>query len=207
MRNNSELIFSPLESYQDFLRNPENVKKRGVYVWGFCFVDTKTAVTTKFIPYYVGKHRSNIHRRIQEHVKDIRYGTHKIFRTELLSKPEYFSSTDPDDFIFLNIDDKKRKKTDLPADNQLLLTPHLNTYIDNLFITYVSINHLKLAKDLEERFVDYLERYVQEKIGTNRIIARIGQIYPVDFQPKLRVGDDLTGLFKEKGFQKNTSKK
>jgi len=196
MRNNTELIFSPLESYQNFLRNPENVKKKGVYVWGFCFVNAKTAVTTKFIPYYVGKHRSNIHRRIQEHVKDIRYGTHKIFRSELLSKPEYFSSTNPDDFIFLNIDDKKRKKTDLSTANQLLLAPHLNTYIDNLFITYISINHLKLAKDQEVESVDYLERYVQEKIGTNRIIAKIGKGYPVDFQPKLRVGDDLTGLFK-----------
>jgi len=192
--NNEILQFSPLESYADFLRNPQNVGKFGVYVWGFRFVDLKTAETTNFIPYYVGKSRSNIHKRIQEHVHDIRYGTHKIFLSELLNQPKNYTSSNQDDFAFRNVTDTKRTKTDLSSDEMVQLIPHLNSYIDNLYITYVSINHLTLDQEQADIYVDYLERYVQKKIGFNRLIARKGNTYPDDFSPELQLGDDLIGL-------------
>ncbi len=195
MKNNEILQFSLLESYADFLRNPRNVGRFGVYVWGFRFVDSRTAETSKFIPYYVGKSRSNIHKRIQEHVHDIRYGTHKIFRTELLSQPENYTSNNQDNFAFVNVTNTKRKKTDLSSEDLVQLTPHLNAYMDNLFITYVSINHLSLDQDQADIYVDRLERYVQEKIGFNRIIARKGDTYPDDFCPELHINVDLMGLF------------
>lgn len=193
--NNEILQFSPLESYADFLRNPQNVGKFGIYVWGFRFVDLKTAETSSFTPYYVGKSRSNIHERIQQHVHGIRNETHKIFRTELLSQPEKYTSNNKDDFAFVNVTDTKRKKTDLSDAEMVQLTPHLNAYMDNLYIAYVSINHLNLDKKQADIYVDRLERYVQKKIGFKRIIARKGDTYPDDFCPELRIGDDLVGLF------------
>ena len=193
--NNEILQFSPLESYADFLRNPQNVGKFGVYVWGFRFVIKKTAETSNFTPYYVGKHRSNIHKRIQEHVDGIRYETHKIFRTGLLSQPENYTSNNQDDFAFRNVTDKARKKKDLSSEEMVQLMPHINAYMDNLYIAYVSINHLNLDQDQADIYVDRLERYVQKKIGFNRIIARKGDTYPDDYCPELQIGDDLMGLF------------
>jgi len=193
--NDETLQFSALESYADFLRNPQNVGKFGVYVWGFRFVDLKTAETSNFVPYYVGKHRTNIHQRIQEHIDGIREKTHKIFRTELLRHPENYTSNNQEDFAFRNVADKARKKKDLSSEDMVQLMPHINAYMDNLYITYVSINHLNLPQDQANIYVDRLERYVQKKIGFNRIVARKGDTYPEDFCPDLRIGDDLIELF------------
>lgn len=194
MDKKADLYFSPLESYADFLRNTENVNRYGVYVWGFRFVNNKTGETKKFLPYYVGKHQKNIHQRIQEHVRAIRDETHKILRSELLNQPIFYRSTNPQDYAFINIEDKNRKKKDLTASEQAILTPHINAYVDNLYITYLSINHLGLAEDEIKQYAEWLERYVQDVIGMDRIVARSGRLYPADFCPNLHANEDTSCL-------------
>lgn len=180
------LRLSKLECYQEFLRNPENLGgKRGVYIWGFRFFDPKKEITSDFIPYYVGKHRSNIHRRIQEHFSGLREGTHKILYRELLCSPQYFGSQETKDHAFLNKDDKNRRKDTMPPEAKVALAPHLNAYLDNLFVTYIDISHLNLSESDEKKYVDTLERYVQKVIGEERISSRSGIVLPTDFRPQI----------------------
>src|SRR6266545_4087688 len=105
------LSLTDLESYQDFLRNEGNLgEKRGVYIWGFRFFYEYKRDTTEFIPYYVGKHREDIHQRLQEHFEDIREGTHKILRRDILQRvPGKYPSQNPQDHAFINTTDKKRR--------------------------------------------------------------------------------------------------
>lgn len=191
------LYLSKLESYQDFLRNPENMKKRrGVYVWGFRFFDPSKKVTTEFIPYYVGKHRTDIHQRIQEHVDGIREGTHKVIRKDLLERfPEKYRSQKPEDHIFINDKNKSRRKDDLSAAERVELIPHIHAYIDNFYVTYVDISILGMQKDEEKSYIDYLERYVQDKVGTERISSRLGIKYPATFCPQIMMSEGIEGLF------------
>jgi hypothetical protein len=183
------LHLSNLECYPEFIRNPENLGgKRGVYIWGFRFFDPKKESTSDFIPYYVGKHRSNIHRRLQEHVMGIREGTHKILYKEHLCNPQKFRLQEPKDHAFLNMgnkDDKKRRKDTLSPEERTALAPHINAYIDNLFVTYIDISHLKLPENDEKEYVDRLERYIQKIIGDERTSSRSGVVLPEGFRPKI----------------------
>jgi|GEM_PF-5734943 len=191
MNQKTVLSFSPLESYTDFLRNEQNVNKVGVYVWGFRFVNTKTAMVSDFTPYYVGKHQRNIHQRIQEHVREIRQGTHKIISMGLLDNPQYYPSQDPAHLAYLNTG---CKKSDLDDEERVALIPHVDAYLDNLFVTYLGINHLSLSEDEAAQFVNRLEKYVQQIIGVEKIAARIGQIFPEDFCPKIVADNDTQCL-------------
>lgn len=180
------LHLSNLECYPEFIRNPENLGgKRGVYIWGFRIFDPKKEKTSDFIPYYVGKHRSNIHRRLQEHFLDIREGTHKILYKEHICDPQKFRPQEPKNHAFLNNDDKKRRKVTLPPEERIALEPHINAYIDNLFVTYIDISHLNLPKNDEKEYVDRLERYIQKIIGDERTSSRSGVMLPEDFRPKI----------------------
>ncbi|AJE03577.1 hypothetical protein [Geobacter pickeringii] len=182
---NPELHLSRLESYPEFIRDTENVGKRGVYIWGFCFVNPKTAATSEFIPYYVGKHRNNIHRRIQEHFLGLREGTHKILYSRLLGKSEFFPSQKSEDHAFLNIIDKKRRKDSLSSEQIVALAPHVAAYLDNFFVTYIDVSHIGLSKTDESDYVDQLERYVQTIIGELRLSCRSGAKLKKDFRPAI----------------------
>lgn len=190
------LNFNELESYQEFLRNPDNVNKYGVYVWGFRFVDPKTAKTTKFMPYYVGRHELNIHRRIQEHVLGIRVGTHKILHKDTLrnsvSYRKVSQSNDPSEVVYAHEDHKRSRKVKefpkrlLEPQKQAELLPHINFYIDNLYITYIHINHLGLNEKQRISFIHQLERYVQEKIGIDKLVSKLGDMYDDGFCPDIK---------------------
>ena len=84
MTKKETLRCSDLERRQDFLDNTKNAGKRGIYIYGFLFVNPTSDETTPFIPYYVGKHHKDIQKRIQEHIFGLKEGTHKILRKELL---------------------------------------------------------------------------------------------------------------------------
>lgn len=191
MTREDTLCFHKLEGYQEFLRNCENVNQRGVYVWGFVFYDEKTAQKNDFIPYYVGKHRKNIYKRIQEHIRDIRYGTHRILSPNNLLKHNKaasytYKNVNADDYVYIN---EGRSKSDLEPHVQVSLMPHINFYIDNLYITYISVNHLDLGSD-ENTYIDYLERYVQDMISrSNGTISRGGKKYPDTFRPVISPGE------------------
>lgn len=192
----SDLYLHKLESYPQFLRNPENVGMRGVYIWGFCFVDTNTASTSDFIPYYVGKHRSNIYRRIQEHFYGLRHGTHKIIYSKWLNNSCLYDSQNPKHHAFLNTDDKKRKKTSLPSDELLDLMPHINNYVDNFYVTYISVNHLGLSENDENIYIDRLERYIQEIIGSKSLSCRSGVKLPDSFRPTIVPNNETIHILK-----------
>ncbi len=200
---NDELKCTDLESYPDFLRNPENVGKRGVYIYGFRFVDPKTAQTSEFKPYYVGKHRTNIHRRIQEHVLGIREGTHKILLKELLLDKtkdcrDYFCSQESKYHAYLHRSPDKPDrppKRELPLEDRIRLIPHTECYIDNFYFAYIDVKFLGIAKDLENRYVDLLEKRVQEKIGLKYLSCRSGARVPESFNPIIRLGKGNENIF------------
>lgn len=180
------LRLSKLENYSEFLRNPENLGgKRGVYIWGFRFFDPKTKITTEFIPYYVGKHRSNIHQRIQEHFSSIRYGTHKIILSNLLNDTDNYRSQDPKKYAFLNTDNKNRRKEYLPPEEQTELAKHVNAYLDNFYVTYIDISFLNLSGNEENIFVDQLERYIQKIVSDENIVCRNGVRLMPEFRPEI----------------------
>jgi hypothetical protein len=195
--NNEKLSLTGLESYQDFLRNPKHVGAYGVYIWGFRFVDPKTAETSEFIPYYVGKHRTNIHRRIQEHVVGIREETHRILLKKHLDNPAMYRCQDGKYCAYIHLDEKRGFPKDaLPPEERVKLIPHINEYIDNLYITYIPINHLDLSEAEKNRYVDVLERYVQERIGMGRLSCRSGATLPETFRPKIATSKGTKNLFK-----------
>lgn len=195
-----ELEFSKLESYQEFIRNSENVGKRGVYVWGFCFVDSNTAKVTEFKPYYVGRHESNIHRKIQEHVKNVREGTHKIINKNVLIKKAEYRKVKPSDIVYDHDDLRKYynvkeyPKSALNPSVRIQLIPHIDCYLDNLYITYLHVNHLNL-QDTEKSFIHQLETFVQEKIGQNRIVSRSKDKFDDDFPVVLKPNHGTKHLF------------
>ncbi|MBT0652347.1 hypothetical protein [Geomobilimonas luticola] len=207
-----DLTLSDLESYADFLRNPKNLGgKCGVYIWGFRFFDPKKEVTSDFIPYYVGKHRSNIHRRIQEHVEGLRTGTHKILKKDLLLKKAnwddnwehcrktYFASQKSDHCAYLHVRDKDGKnapKSILPPNKLVELTPHIETYIDNLYVTYIDVSWLKLSDKEQNAFVDCLERYVQQLIGDDCLACRSGVTLPPDFRHRIKTSKGTEHILK-----------
>lgn len=161
------LTCSNLESYLDFLRNEDHSRKAGVYIWGFCFHDLKSGKADSFLPYYVGKHRSDIRARVQHHIyRDLRAGNHKILKQELLlgKKPwRYFGSQSPDDHIYIYKDKGKiiGPKEGLPSDAAAVLARHINTYTDNLYVSCIVVpSYINDAND----FVDRLEGHVQNLI-------------------------------------------
>ena len=202
MINNETLCFQRLESCQDFLRNPNNVGQRGVYIWGFKFFDNKTAVASEFLPYYVGKHLVNIHRRIQEHVRDIREGGHRILLKERFLEKDcykYFSYNkySINDYAYIKTDGRTKKE--LNHHEYISMLPHINNYIDNLFVTYLSINNLCMPSDVEKIYINSLEKYVQERVvGLDRLISRSGNKYPESFHPSLMPGEGTEHLFRDK---------
>jgi hypothetical protein len=207
-----DLTLSDLESYADFLRNPKNLGgKRGVYIWGFRFFDPKKEVTSEFIPYYVGKHRSNIHRRIQEHVEGLRTGTHKILKKELLlnrknwqdnwkeCRETFFASQDTEYCAYLNVKDKSGKeipKSVLSSDKLTELMRHIEAYIDNFYVTYIDLSELKLPPEDEKVFVDRLERYVQKIIGDSCLACRSGVTLPPDFRHRIIAGKEIEHILR-----------
>jgi len=203
-----ELECTDLESYPDFLRNTKNVGKHGVYIWGFRFVNPKTAHTSEFIPYYVGKARANIHRRIQKHVFDIREGTHKILRRELLLAKDcrnYFRSQKPEDHVYLHRHpdksgpDKPLKKC-LSPEERTLLIPHIECYIDNLYVSYIDVKSLGMAKEQEGRYVDILEKHIQVKIGLKYLSCWAGARIPESFKkPIIHLGKGVEHIFSPEG--------
>lgn len=189
-----------LESYQDYLRNPENVGQRGVYIWGFLFVDPKTAIVEKFLPYYVGRRVDDIYKRIQEHVYGIKKGTHKILLTDRLAEKEpwkYFryNADDVCHYVYINYGETKTDKIKLTTEIQLKIQPHVDFYLENLYITYISINKLCRNINDEVAYINYLERYVQDKIGLDRLASRPGNKYPDSFKPTIHTAPDTEHLF------------
>jgi len=191
------LSLTDLESYQDFLRNEENLgEKRGVYIWGFRFFDEYKKHTSRFLPYYVGKHREDIHQRLQEHFEGIREGTHRILRMDILKRvPGKYSSQAPEDHAFINTNDKKRRKDSIPVKELAELIPHINAYTDNMYVTYIDVSHLNLPKQLEIKMIDHLERYVQHAIGTERLASRQGIKYPGTFSPTIMTSNGTDHIF------------
>jgi hypothetical protein len=178
------LKFSKLECYQEFLCNPDNVGKRGVYVWGFCFTDPETAEITEFRPYYVGKYETNIKDRIKQHVTEIQEGTDKIIHKDILkSTIEYRKVSKVRNNKLQVVYDHaiqrrqhnsnyfpKSKLEQWEKDN---LRPHVEYYVDNLYVTYLEVNNLDLGNN-EADYIRMLERYVQEKLGDRSIARKTG---------------------------------
>jgi len=192
---NDTLKTSDLESYADFVRNQKNLDKRGVYIWGFRFFDPTIVKTSDFIPYYVGKHRKDIHQRIQEHVLELREGTHKIIRKELMllnNRQEYFSSQKSVDHVYIHLRDTTPKNK-LPIKEQLDLISHINFYVDNLYVSYIDVSHLKLTEDVEIKYIDYLERYIQKPL--KYLCSRVGKKYPPSFKPVIEPGKGMENIF------------
>lgn len=59
----------------------------------------------------------------------------------------------------------------------------------------VDVRNLDLHKDEESTFIDCLERYVQDKIGTERLSSRLGITYSTTFCPEIVMSEGTEGLF------------
>ncbi len=167
------LQFSKLECYQDYLRNPNNLNKKGVYILGFSFVDMKPFKVHEFRPYYVGKHESDIHQRIQKHVYDRRYGTSKIIHKDVLSVTNDYktvcSKKQNSDVVYDNALLRKAK-SDLSSDERVKLIPHVDAYVDNLYVTYIETNNI-IDKNDEQDFIAKLENYIQKRMGNKSMAS------------------------------------
>lgn len=189
-----------LESFEDFDRNVENTGKKGVYVWGFRFPDQATGARQEFLPYYVGKHREDILARVRQHVLDIKEGTHRILLRERFLEPEcwrFFQYKNPnkDDYAYLFAKGENGPKSSLPEEERRRLQPHVDNYLDNLYVTYAAVNELPLGSE-EKLAIDYLERYLQEKIiGFDRLVSRSGRKFPNTFRPRIEPGKGTEHLF------------
>jgi hypothetical protein len=203
LQANETLRTSDLESYSDFIKNKPELPKRGVYIWGFRFFDENTGKTSEFIPYYVGKHRVDIHKRIEKHVYDLKHGTHKILKKEVLLGPkpfEYFRSKEPVFHVYLH---KIRGLPDVPPKMELNqeerenLDLHVKCYVENLYISYIDVGLLEL-KELENKYIDYLERYIQDSIKKkgHPLSSRPGIKYPsLSFHPVIKPGKGMENTF------------
>lgn len=189
------LKFSTLQSYKEFLLTAQSVNKSGVYVWGFCFVDTTTGARTEFKPYYAGKSEDNIYNRIQEHVEDIRTGTHTIMSSDTLFAESNYRNVKLKDALKVVYSNKvlrsERKlknfpKSMLEPENQTELLPHINFYIDNLYVTYLEVNLQTFLGKEGITSLRKLERYVQDRLG-KRSIAFLGKRYDDEFARKVSI--------------------
>lgn len=200
MITNEEIHLHRLERYQDFVGNVENAGQRGVYIWGFRFQTPGEADLSAFLPYYVGKHRVDIQARVKQHALDIREGTHRILFRERFREPEcwrYFQYKNPnkDDYAYLYVKGVTGPKCTLSRELLDQLQPHIDNYLDNLFVTYVSVNDFPLGEE-EKAAIDYLERYIQEKvIGFDRLVSRRGRKFPDTFRPRILAGQGTEHLF------------
>jgi hypothetical protein len=205
-----ELVFSELEPYQVFLRNTANTNKKGVYVWGFCFVNPVTAVAAEFKPYYAGKSEGTIHKRIQEHVESIRNGTHTVMKLDTLRNEKLYKKVDLNDsskVAYSNLALRQKHgpgnypKHKLSFEEQISIIPHINCYIDNLFVTYLSADHISCDNERND-FISKLERYVQDIFG-DRVLSYLGSKYDRVFVDNLKISTNIgtshfSGLFSKK---------
>jgi hypothetical protein len=194
--------FAPVQDVEAFLDDPAHTSNRGVYVLGFRFLDPATGQLGSFRPYYVGKHQSDIQRRIAEHLTGIRHGTHRILRREILLGPDscrhfhyHTRRSERCDYAYLHCRDLSSKSA-LPEPQRAALQPHIRAYTDNLFVTYLATNSLGLSDETE--FVRLLERYVQHRIGdgTKYLISRLGDRYPAGFSPTIKAGPGTEHLLR-----------
>ena len=188
-----ELSLSHIESYQDFIRNEKHKDKRGVYIWGFRFIDENDS---PFRPYYVGKHESNIQRRIQEHFHGIRYGTHKVLKTEFLkSYQDYVDKETSDYYAYLHSENRGIAKIDLPIERQLEVLKHSLSYTDNWFITYLQTNDIEGVdqKDL----IAFLEQWVKNEISKKHgVNGEIGKNRLSDYEVEICNSTERKEVFK-----------
>jgi DNA polymerase III alpha subunit len=73
--------------------------------------------------------------------------------------------------------------------------------MDNLYITYIDVSHLGLHEKEEDKYIDYLERYVQNKIGPHRLSSKLGIKYPITFCPQIITSVGTETLFDKSAVQ------
>jgi hypothetical protein len=167
MTKKESLICSDLERCQDFLDNTKNAGKRGIYIYGFRFINPTSDETTPFIPYYVGKHHKDIQKRIQEHICGLEEGTHKILRKELLlgERPwMHFRSQLVSDHVYLNRKIFNGPKKNMSDEERHELTPHIDIYIKCMSIVFIEVPDGFRPEGEINKYIDKLEGYIQRKI-------------------------------------------
>lgn len=185
--------FSKLESYNDFITNKSNSSKSGVYIWGFIFADNK------FMPYYVGKHRGDILKRVITHHNGICNGTHKILKKEIIENSGnlYFSTQDISYLAYINkkVNGKHFPKRMLSVEEQQKLSPHIDFYTSNLYITYLSVDNFDISKPCKNSLIDVLESYIQQLIGIKNLSCRAGVKLPPEFRPVISCEPAIKHIF------------
>jgi hypothetical protein len=184
-----KLQLTELEPAPEFLANPNNQAKCGVYIWGFCFPES--GGDGIFKPYYVGRHETDIVARVRGHLHAIEKGTAKIFPQDVLQCEENFRNLASGLAVYDHAFQRKKHslksfpKTKLPNNEWKALEPHVATYLKHFHITYISLNHIAdMAKRKSD--VHQLERYVQVKLG-NRVISRLGDRCGEEFSASILI--------------------